>query len=221
MAYADQPAMSPRKLVSIGLVILLHALVGYAFINGLAYNVIKKVANELKTVDVQEAPPPPEQPPPPPPPEQKFEPPPVVAPPPVVRTPTIVAPPIVTVPNPPPAPPPPVVQAPVAPPPPPPPVISQAAGARGDPAQWITNDDYPPGALRDNKEGVSRIAWQINEQGRVENCEVTGSSGSSELDQAACALITRRGRYSPAKDQNGKPIRSTASRSVRWQIPKE
>ena len=216
MAYADQQ-MSTRKVVAIGLVVLLHAALGYAFITGLAYNVIKKAAQDLKVVDIQEAPPPPEQPPPPPPPDQKFEPPPVVAPPPIVSTPTI-APPIVSVPTPPP----PVITptAPPAPPPPAPPKISQKAGAKGDPAQWVTSDDYPPAALREEREGVVRITWQINEQGRVENCSVVNSSGSPDLDDAACRLITRRGRYTPAKDESGNPMRSTDARTIRWQIPK-
>jgi protein TonB len=216
MAYADQ-TMSTRKAVSIGLVVALHAALGYAFITGLAYNVIKKAAQDLKVVDVQEAPPPPEQKPPPPPPEQKFEPPPIVAPPPLVQTPTI-APPIVSVPQPPPV----VITptAPPAPPPPPAPVVSKAAGAKGDPAQWVTSDDYPPSALREEREGVTKVTWQINEQGRIENCSVTASSGSPDLDETACRVLTRRGRYSPAMDQSGKPMRTTQSRTIRWQIPK-
>jgi protein TonB len=210
--------MTPRKAFSIALVVLLHAVIGYAFITGLAFNVIKKAAQDLKVVDIKDQPPPPEQKPPPPPPEQKSEPPPVVAPPPIVSAPQIAAPQIVTQPAPPP-----VIHetAPPAPPPPPPPVISQAAGAKGDPAQWITNDDYPPGAQREGRAGVSKIAWTINEQGKVENCHVVESSGSPDLDDTACRLVTRRGKYSPAKDQNGNPIKSTSSRAVRWVLPQD
>lgn len=210
--------MSPRRIAGIAFVVIFHALVGYAFITGLAYNVIKKAAQDLKVVDVKDEPPPPEQKPPPPPPEQKFEPPPIVAPPPIVQTPTMVAPPIVTAPV---APPVVHVEAAPAPPPPPPKVVSQAAAAKGDPAQWFSTDDYPPGALREGREGVTKISWQINEQGRVENCQVVNSSGSPDLDETSCRLIVRRGKYAPAKDQNGQPMRSTGSRSVRWQIPKE
>ena len=219
MAYADQ-TLSRRKIVSIVLVLLLHIVLGYVFITGLAYQVIKKAAQDLKVVDVEDTPPPPEQKPPPPPPETKFEPPPIVAPPAIVQTPTIAAPPLVTAPVAPPAP---VITptAPPAPPPPPPRVVSQAAGAKGDPAQWITNEDYPPGAQREGREGTTRISWQINEQGRVENCQVTGSSGSPDLDETACRLIVRRGRYSAAKDAAGNPMRSTQSRAVRWQLPKD
>ena len=205
-------------MAGIAFVVLFHVLIGYAFITGLAFNVIKKAATDLKVIDVQDQPPPPEQKPPPPPPEQKVQPPPVVAPPPIVQTQTIAPPTIVSVPNPPP-----VItpQAPPAPPPPPPPVVSKAAGAKGDPSQWITNDDYPPAALRENREGVTKITWQINEQGKVENCRVIESSGSPDLDETACRLITRRGRYSPALDQGGRPMRSTQSRNVRWVVPKE
>ena len=86
MAYADQPTMTPRKAVSIGLVVLLHVVIGYAFVTGLAFNVIKKAAQDLKVVDIKDQPPPPEQKPPPPPPQQQqnVPPPPLVSPPPIV-----------------------------------------------------------------------------------------------------------------------------------------
>ncbi len=218
MAYADQPTMTPRKAVSIALVLLLHAVIGYAFVTGLAYQVIKKAAQDLKVVDIKDQPPPPEQKPPPPPPEQKFEPPPIVAPPPIVQAPVIAAPPVITQPAPPP-----VIHetAPPAPPPPPPPVISQAAQAKGNPQSWVTADDYPPAAQREGRQGTVGLTWQINEQGKVENCQVTQSSGSPDLDDTACRLVTRRGKYAPAKDQSGKPMRATASSRFRWVLPQE
>ncbi len=219
MAYSDQK-MSGSKVVAIVIVALIHAALGYAFVTGLAFQYVKKVSEKLNTFDVEEPPPPPPDEPPPPPPDVPMTPPPVVAPPPIVSTPS-QAPVIQSVPTPPPV----YIPTPVAPPAPPPPappappVVSKAAGAKGDPAQWITNDDYPPSALNSGDEGVTAIAWDINTQGRVENCRVTSSSGSAALDRAACSAITRRGRYSPALDQSGNPIRSSSSRRVRWQLP--
>ena len=141
-------------------------------------------------------------------------------PPPIVNTP-VQAPPMQTTTVIPPSQPvyPPTPPAPPSPPAPPAPVINKAAGAKGDPAQWVSTDDYPPSSLRSQEEGTSAIAWDINTQGRVENCRVTSSSGSSALDRAACAAITRRGRYSPALDQAGNPIRSSSSRRVTWRMP--
>lgn len=218
MAYADQKQSSSR-MVAIIVVALLHAVLGYAFVTGLAYNVVKKAAEDLNVFDVQDEPPPPEEEPPPPPPEKQIEPPPVVAPPPIVQTNVAPPPQVIAQPNPPPV----YVPTPTpAPPPPPPPepTVSKAAGAKGNPALWITDADYPPSALRAEAEGTTAISWEINEQGRVENCVVTSSSGHEDLDRAACRAMERRGRYRPALDQNGNPIRSKSSRRIRWQMPK-
>lgn len=224
MAYADQKAGSGR-IIAIVIVAAIHAVLGYAFVTGLAFQYIKQATEKMDVFDVQEEPPPPPDEPPPPPPEQPTQPPPVVTPPPMVKTnvppPVVVqsvnTPPPTYVPVPiaaPPAPP-----APVAPPAPPAPVVNKAAGAKGNPADWISTDDYPPSALRAEEEGTTAIAWTINTQGRVENCRVTSSSGSRALDDAACRAITRRGRYSPALDQSGNPIATTSSRRVVWKIP--
>ena len=102
MSYARRREMSSNRTAAIIIVALIHIALGYALVTGLAYNVIKKAAEDLKTFDVEdEPPPPPEEPPPPP--EQNTPPPPqVVAPPPIVRTNTVA---------------PPVISTPVAPPP--------------------------------------------------------------------------------------------------------
>ena len=39
------------------------------------------------------------------------------------------------------------------------------------------------------------------------------------LDQAACSNITRRARFTPAKDGSGNPVQDTYSNRVRWVIP--
>jgi protein TonB len=221
MAYADQQ-MSSRKIVAIGLVALLHAIIGYAFITGLAYSVIKKATADLKTFDVQDTPPPPEEKPPPPPPEQKVEPPPMVAPPPIVRSPVVIAPPMQTVQAAPP-----VVITPTAPPAPPPPPappapkLASPAQARGNAGSWVTSDDYPSRALREEKEGVTGISFTVGTDGKVSNCQVTSSSGTPELDEATCTNFVRRARYKPAQDDGGKPISQNLSQRVRWQIPKD
>jgi protein TonB len=205
MAYTDQK-MSGGKIGAIVIVALIHLALGYAFVTGLASQYVKKATEKLNTFDVE---------PPPPPPTTVVVPPPVVVTPqpaPAVTTSNIIP---LSQPTAPPAPPSPAV----APAPPAAPVINKAAGAKGNPAEWVSTDDYPPSSLRAQEEGTSAIAWDINAAGRVENCRVTQSSGSSALDRAACAAITRRGRYSPALDQSGNPIRSTSSRRVTWRMP--
>ncbi|RZM05258.1 MAG: energy transducer TonB, partial [Sphingomonas sp.] len=58
MAYVDQK-MGSGKIVAIIVVALLHAVIGYAFVTGLAYQYVKKVSGDLNTFDVEPPPPPP------------------------------------------------------------------------------------------------------------------------------------------------------------------
>jgi protein TonB len=224
MSYANRRQMSGNKTVAIVIVGLLHVLIGYALITGLAYNVIKKAAEDLKTFDVEDTPPPPPEEPPPPEPQKQVEtpPPPVVSPPPLVRTNTPpppvstapVAPPVVITPTARPAPP-----APPAPPPPPPPRISQAAQAKGSIIGLFSDEDYPQDAIRNEQQGTTAVALTIGTDGRVSGCNVTSSSGSGSLDQAACRIIRSRARFTPAKDQNGNPIAGTYSQRISWRLP--
>jgi protein TonB len=211
MSYVDQ-GMTPGRVWSIVAVAILHALLGYAFVTGLAYKFVKNVQEDLKTFDVQE-PPPPEEEPPPPPPEQEVAPPPVTAPPTIVRTnptPTFIAPP------PPPAPP---VFAPPAPPaPPPPPRTVEPARARANLGSYVSNDDYPASALRNEDEGTTGFRLTIGPDGRVTNCVVTSSSGSSALDTATCRIMRSRARFTPARDSNGQPTTDTQSARITWRI---
>lgn len=217
MAYADQSQSSGRT-VSLIIVAIIHAILGYAFVTGLGIQYVKKAAEQLNVIDVAEEPPPPEEeppPPPPPPPDMPPPPPPPpTAPPPVISLPTTAP---VLAPPPPPTPPPPAPPAPPA--PPPPPVVSKAAAARGNPGSWFRNDeDYPAAARRNEEQGTVGIAFDINGEGRVENCRVTSSSGSRSLDDTTCSLVVRRGRYSAALDADGNPMRSSGALRITWKL---
>mgnify|MGYP000551316002 CR=1 FL=1 len=57
MAYSDQQ-MSGNKIVAIIIVALIHVVIGYVLITGLAYSAVKKVVERVTTVDIEEPPPP-------------------------------------------------------------------------------------------------------------------------------------------------------------------
>lgn len=217
MAYADQK-MSGNKLTALIIVALIHVLVGYALVTGLAYSAAKKVLQKVTTVDIKEEVK--KEEPPPPPPKKEAMPPPPVAPP--VKINIAPAPPqIVTVTTPPP--PAPIILAPPAPapaPPPPPKVAATRAVPRGSPGAWATSNDYPSRALREEREGTTGFRVSIGPDGRVTDCQVTSSSGSPDLDQATCDNVTRRARFKPATDSEGQPVGDSYSNRVRWVIPK-
>ncbi|MGI8931312.1 MAG: energy transducer TonB [Sphingomicrobium sp.] len=219
MSYANRKQMSSNRTAAIIIVALIHLVLGYGLVTGLAYNVVKQAAEDLKTFDVEDEPPPPEEKPPPPP-EDTPPPPQVAAPPPLVRT-NLAPPPIQTIqtlnPTPPityttpPAPP--------APPAPPPPRVSQAARAKGNLPSLFSTDDYPQSAIRSEEQGTTAVRLTISSDGRVSDCSVTSSSGSTSLDSATCNILKRRARFTPAKDQNGQAISDTTSTRIRWELP--
>lgn len=220
MAYADQE-VSGNRIAAFVVVALLHVALGYALVSGLAYEGVQQVIKKVTTVDIKKDEPKEE---PPPPPKKAEAAPPIVAPPPKVNI-TNVSPPIeITQTIPPPAPPPIVVAppAPVAAPPPPPPKFTPKAPVpRGNPGSWATTNDYPTRALREEREGTTGFRVSVGPDGRVTSCQVTSSSGSPDLDDAACKNVQRRARFNPATDGEGKPTTGTYSNRVRWVIPKD
>ena len=205
MSYAQRKQLSGNPVVAWTLTLLLVGGLLYAIVTGLAYNVVKKAAENLKVVDVEQQPPPPEQPPPPPKDMPKVPPPPVTPPPLVqLQAPT---PPIQTVTTPviPPVQPP---QPPIS-PPPPPHKVQSAQSAKGDLRTLFTTDDYPASALAANAEGTSQAQLTIGPTGAVVSCNIIRSSGNASLDSATCNILRRRAKFSPARDNEGNATTDT------------
>ncbi len=216
MSYAQKKELSGNRTLAIVMVVLLQFALGYAIVTGLAYNVIKKAAEDLKTFNVEEEPPPPE-PPPPPPKDMPDVPPPPTTPPPLVRmqapTPPIQ---IVEAPTPPPIPP--VVVAP-PPPPAPPRKVQSATSAKGDLRSLFSTDDYPAAAAASGAEGTVQASLTIGPDGKVSNCSVTRSSGNRSLDAQTCTILRRRAKFTPARDSNGQATSDTITTPpIRWQL---
>jgi protein TonB len=214
--------MSGNKITALIIVAILHVIVGYALVTGLAYEAIKKVKEVTAAVNIEEEKPP-EEPPPPPPEEKPLPPPPIDLPPPPkgLELPpqnNQQAPQPPPPPGPPPPPPPPP---PPAPPPPPPKFPPKAASPKGNPGNWATTNDYPSRALREERAGTTGFRVTVGTDGKVIDCSVTRSSGSPDLDEATCSNVRRRARFNPATDGNGQPTTGVYSSSVRWVIPKD
>ncbi|MCB2073629.1 MAG: energy transducer TonB [Novosphingobium sp.] len=208
MAYADQ-SMSGNRVTALIIVALIHVVLGYALVTGLAYEAAKKVIQRVTTVDIKEEVK--EEEPPPPPKKVDLPPPPPVAPPPKINV-AVAPPPIQTVTTPPP--PAPIVLAPPAPAPPPPPPPKPAT-PRNDPGSWATPNDYPSRALREERTGTTGFRVTIDDNGRVASCSITSSSGHADLDEATCKFVTRRARFRKPSDGYG----TVYSNRVRWVIP--
>jgi TonB family protein len=110
-----------------------------------------------------------------------------------------------------------LVQASSPPPEPPPP-------SRASPARWLggpvrfAKGDYPAEARRNREEGVVGYRLEIGADGRVTRCRVTSPSGSASLDAATCRLLTKRARFTPARDSNGRPAPGAVWSRIAWRL---
>lgn len=238
-----QASWSRERIVSAVGVGLVHALLGYALVTGLRFELPQRVVDELKLIELT---PPPEPPKPKPkvehkvrseraegrasPPNLRAEPTQIVLPPPQILVPTpnpLPVAPIAGVGNAPSA-----GSADI-------PGPGYGAGGRGNgrgaggsgdgdgAGGWtpprlrkgrIRGSDYPSGAGEEGVGGTVGVRFVVEPDGRVSRCSVDRSSGSPILDDRTCALIVERFRYEPSRDPDGRPVRATIVQNHSWLI---
>ncbi|HTT12520.1 MAG TPA: TonB family protein [Burkholderiaceae bacterium] len=180
MDFAQHQRNPARHLVGVGGVVLLHIIIIYALVTGLARKVVEVVKGpiEVKVIEevIKKPPPPPDVLPPPP--KMAAPPPPFVPPPEVVIAQPPPAPTITAVtPEAPPAPQAPViVKAPEAPPAPPAPPVRSASVACPNYKEIMQAIPYPREALLDNLQGDVVIEFTITGSGKVTDAVVKSST---------------------------------------------
>lgn len=95
-------------------------------------------------------------------------------------------------------------------------VPSVAQSDSPKPRTWQDDGDYPADAVAKSKTGVTTVQFDVTEKGRAENCTIIETSGSGKLDGQSCALVLRMARVTPAKDEQGRAIRSVQTRKIDW-----
>ncbi|HEY6964013.1 MAG TPA: TonB family protein [Erythrobacter sp.] len=227
MSYASQQqGLTGPKLVSMIIALSIVGLVGTGMVVYLAVDAVKEMVERVTTVNVEEPPPPPPEEEPPPPeevPETTSPPPPVTPPqqlnlapnPPPVETRQDIPPPTRTDPRP--------TTVPTAPPGPPTPPKgpSKARGVQPKNARsWQARiqENYPRRAAQEGIEGTVGVRVTVTTEGRATGCSVTSSSGSSELDSAACKDLERYGRFEPALNDDGVPINASWGTRITYKL---
>jgi protein TonB len=220
--YAEQQRNPTKHVVGLGVVIVMHIILGWALLNGLARKVVEVVKGPIETKIIEEVKPPP------PPPPENLPPPPKLPPPP----PSFMPPPEVQIQNPPPAP---AITVQTVPPPPAPPVTIAPAAPEAPPAPPApsrvapqvnfntdcTKPSYPPAAARAEAQGVVRIKVTVGVDGRATATEIAKSSGASRehklLDRAAEAAIRDTCKFKPGT-VDGKPEPLTTFVEYDWKL---
>ncbi|HEU0097772.1 MAG TPA: TonB family protein [Allosphingosinicella sp.] len=116
----------------------------------------------------------------------------------------------------------PVVEDPPAPLPQPP--IEKArtvepARAKANLASYVSDQDYPSNAIRNGEQGTTRFRLAVGPDGKVKECTVTSSSGSSALDSTTCKLMRQRAKFTPARNNRGEPTVDTVASGIKWVLP--
>jgi TonB family protein len=87
------------------------------------------------------------------------------------------------------------------------------------PDSWVSFNDYPSIALREERGGTVVMALSVNPAGRVESCRVVVSSAYEPLDRRSCEVMIMRAHYTPATGAAGEARAATAIERIRWVIP--
>ena len=74
--------------------------------------------------------------------------------------------------------------------------------------------------MREERSGTTRFRVTVSPDGKAADCQIVGSSGHPDLDEATCKHVMRRARFTPATDGDGKPTSGSYSNAIRWVIPK-
>jgi TonB family protein len=82
----------------------------------------------------------------------------------------------------------------------------------------FSTDDYPLAAISRSEEGSVKAELVISPAGRVDSCRILESSYSAALDVATCAIMQRRARYTPARDNMGRPVEDRQTVKIRWKL---
>jgi protein TonB len=199
----DSSFLSKRAIVFIAILVI-HAIVIYAFASGLAQGGKRYMQTILQT-NIIETEKPKDLPPPPPPVDLKERPP--------VQ---VIAPDInITIPVD--TPPPPITNVTTKALPPPPP---KAAPPPPTHLEMIFKpnvaDYYPEQARRDGQEGRVVVKICINTNGRVDTAEVMTTSGNAQFDEAAMK-VGKAMRFKPPT-QEGRPIATCAPLPVKFEL---
>ena len=187
---------SQRNLVGLSCVVLLHAILVYAVVNGLGRKVIEVMKAPLQTKIIEEAKQKDDLPPPPPP--KLAPPPPPYIPPPEISiqaavtesSNAIVA----------------VTTAKAPPPPPPAPAAPKEPDHEVSARPLVAPPlQYPPRMLAEGREGAVAVECNVEPDGSTNNCSVTEIKGGSAFADAALNYV-KAAKYSP-RVLNGVAIR--------------
>ncbi len=97
-------------------------------------------------------------------------------------------------------------------------VVVEPPRARANLASYVSQGDYPASALARGEQGIVRFRLAVGVDGRVADCEIIRTSGSTALDNATCRIMRSRARFTPARNSNGNPVPASIESEIGWHL---
>lgn len=91
-------------------------------------------------------------------------------------------------------------------------------GPQAHMAGMFKGDDYPMSAVIGNAQGSVSVVLLVDENGKVADCSVIGTSRAAALDGQTCAILRERAKFTPAVGSDGKPTRGAFTQRITWRI---
>lgn len=88
-----------------------------------------------------------------------------------------------------------------------------------NPSRWLTNEDFPSRSALAGHNGVVQFRLDIDSTGKVTGCNILHRTNPDDFADLTCKLITKRAKFSPARDKSGQPVRSYYVNRARFIIP--
>lgn len=86
-------------------------------------------------------------------------------------------------------------------------------------AEIFGTDSYPEEASEAGEQGRVTVIVQVAQDGRVSDCKIESSSGSTSLDSATCRILQEKARFSPARDASDQAIPGDFRFQTVWALP--
>lgn len=96
--------------------------------------------------------------------------------------------------------------------------LKSAPSPVGSPGKWLSSNDYPDKMLAKFQNALIQFRLDIDGAGAVGGCSILSQAGEAEFAETTCRLLSKRAKFSPALDADGKATRSYYISSVRWTI---
>lgn len=89
----------------------------------------------------------------------------------------------------------------------------------GNPAAWITTNDYPEDMWRAGQPAIVQFRLNIDANGTVTGCHIQETTRPKEFDDAVCGRLMKRAKFKPALDENGQPVATYWRNTVQFRLP--